>query len=252
MSSQRPPFAERSFRLTDSPNPQWVNGNGTNDVSQTGNKVTIDPYEDGRPSISNYKLLTSAVTPHPIALISSVSSDGVNNLAPFSYFNMVNSDPPIFVVGISQGRNGKDTAKNIIETGECTINIISEWYVEAANASCVNAPDDVDELDLVGLNQEPGRVVKAPIVKESAFSIECKLVSKHDWFSKKDETRQTGSTFLLEGVMFHAREDVINETKDGIDFGKLKPVGRLGGSIFARVTEGFDLARPEWPNGDLK
>lgn len=197
--------------------------------------------------MDNYRLLVSSIVPRPIALVSTLSPSGEKNLAPFSYFQLVNSDPPIFVIGISQGKGvAKDTVTNLLHTEECTVNIMSEWFVEAANQTCIDAPAGRSEWEIAGLTEEKSTHVKPSIVQESAFSIECKLVHHHDWFSKSVEGRKTGTLCILEGVLFHARTEVLNDDKNSLDIGKLKPVSRLGGNTYGRVTEGFDIPRAVW------
>lgn len=143
VESSRPPWARNSsFHYTQTANPSWKAGDGANDLassssSSTAKHVTIDPYEKGRAPVHNYKLLISAIVPRPIAFVSTKGE--AENLAPFSYFQMINHDPPLFVVGfassVEQAKESKHTLWNLKETGECTINIISEHFLEAANSS---------------------------------------------------------------------------------------------------------------------
>jgi flavin reductase (DIM6/NTAB) family NADH-FMN oxidoreductase RutF len=110
-------------------------------------------------------------------------------------------DPPIFCIGFSGGiDNPKDTCKNIIETGECTINIISEWFAEAANYCAINAPHGVSEWDLSGLTPAPSTKVKPPRVAESVFSVEAKLRHHHEWESPTTPGKKTGVLVILEGT----------------------------------------------------
>lgn len=191
-------------------------------------------------------MLISAITPRPIGFVSTVAADGARNLAPFSYFQFVNHDPPIFVLGFSKGSGlPKDTCANVLETKELTINIISEWFVEAANFCSTDAPSDVDEWTLSGLTPVPSEKVKPPHVAESAFSVECKLIHHHEWISKATG-KPSGTLCIVEGVNFHVREDVINEEFNIIDPEKLKPVSRLGGITYARSTQGFEILRPNF------
>lgn len=222
-------------------------GAGGNDDWKKYKKVSIDPTSSERDPRDDYRTLVSAIVPRPIALILTLSKDGtLSNLAPFSYFGLSNADPPIFTVGITSATLNKDTARNLLETEECTINIISEWFVEAANATCVNSPYGVSEWEITGLTKADSEVVKPPHVLESAFSIEAKVVAVHEWKSRRNPDKVTGRTFIFEGVRFHAREDVINEQLNGLDVGKLKPVSRLGGNTYGKTTEGFDISRPEY------
>lgn len=236
------------WHYTKIPKTDWIPGTGANDDEWSKyNKISIDPFGEDRNPVDNYKLLISAVVPRPIGFTSSISINGERNLAPFSYFTMVNHDPPIFVIGFSGGRgNPKDTCKNILDTGELTINIISEWFVEAANFCSTNAPHGTDEWKLSGLTPVKSNIVKPEHVKESAFSIEAKLIHSHEWKSKKDPTRATGTLCIVEGVQFHAREDIINDDLNILDIAKLKPVSRLGGITYARTTQGYEKPRPDF------
>jgi len=252
VESSRPPFdINKEFHYTKTVSPSWKVGSGANSTAASIDVPhrEIDPYGEGRLPGDNYKLLISGIVPRPIGFISTLNtatSPPTANLAPFSYTNMVNHDPPIFCVGFSGGRgNPKDTCRNVLETGECVINIISEWFIEAANFTAVNAPSGISEWELAGLTPAPSRLVKPSRVKESAFSIEAKLVAHHEWTSPSTG-RASGVTCLFQGVNFWVREDVVNEQGNMIDPVKLKPVSRLGGISYARTTEGFESLRPDW------
>lgn len=210
--------------------------------------VEINPYEEGRPAAFNYKLLISAIIPRPVGFVSTLSKDGKStNLAPFSYFSVVNHDPPVFTIGFAGGFDkAKDSLKNLTESGECTINIISEHYLEAANATSVNSPYGVSEWALTGLTPAPCSEVKASRVKEAVFSIEGKLMNTQEFESRATPGKKTGVLAIIEGVRFWAREDAINEDKNLIDPAILRPVSRLGGITYARVLDGIELPRPDW------
>lgn len=252
--SSRPPFdIMRDFHYTQTPCPSWGVGSGANHTAPlVGADVPhreIDPYGEGRAPGDNYKLLVSGIIPRPIGFLSTLdttTTPPTANLAPFSYTNVVNHDPPIFCVGFSGGRgNPKDTCRNVLETGECVINIISEWFIEAANYTSTNAPPSISEWEVSGLTPVPSRFVKPARVKESAFSIEAKLVAHHEWTSPTSG-KATGVTCLFQGINFWVREDVVNEQGSIIDPVKLKAVSRLGGIGYGRTTEGFELPRPDW------
>ncbi|RPA72778.1 hypothetical protein BJ508DRAFT_216746 [Ascobolus immersus RN42] len=252
VEASRPPFSDVPFRMTQTANPSWIPGSGAlnEDWKQHGT-VSIDPYEQGRSPVDNYKLLISGMVPRPIGFVSTIAADGTKNLAPFSYTNLVNHDPPIFVIGFSGGKgNPKDTARNLLETGECTINMISEFFAEAANFTSINAPPSVSEWELSGLTQAPSKLVKPPRVAESVFSIEAKLVANHEWTSPipgpDGKARTTGVTCLVQGVQFHVREDALSEGRNMVDINVLRPVARLGGITYGRVLEGFELPRGDW------
>ncbi|RAR14480.1 flavoprotein oxygenase [Stemphylium lycopersici] len=252
VEASRPPFDTTStFHYTQTPSPSWTPGSGANDTSiLSKTHRSIDPYEQGRPVVHNYKLLISAIVPRPIGFVSTISADNAStNLAPFSYFNLVNHDPPMFVLGFAGGMDkAKDTLKNLVDTKEATINIISEEYAEAANFTSINAPAGVSEWAFSGLHAEKSKVVRPDRVKEAVFSIEAKLVSTHEWTSKNPETpgKKTGVSAFLEGVNFWVREDAVDEGGVLVDPKVLKPVSRLGGITYGRTTQAFELPRPDY------
>jgi flavin reductase (DIM6/NTAB) family NADH-FMN oxidoreductase RutF len=220
VEASRPAFdSAATFHYTQTPQPGWKPGDGPNTKSGLSKEHReIDPYAEGRPVVHNYKLLISAIVPRPVGFTSTISGDGSStNLAPFSYFNLMNHDPPIFVLGFAGGMDrAKDTLRNLLETKECVINIITEEYIEAANFTSMNAPEGVSEWSFSGLHPAKSSVVRPDRVKEAVFSIEAKLVETREWTSKNPATpdKKTGVTALLEGVKFWAREDAIDA--DGV------------------------------------
>ncbi len=140
--------------------------------------VSVDPMKEK----SNYSLLISGVTPRPTAFVSTVSSSGAGNLAPFSYFGLVSHDPPTVVIGIGMKPGGvkKDTLLNIEETGEFVVNMISEWMCESATFCAGDFQRGEDEMKITGLTPQPSEVIKTPRVKESAFQMECVLTNKNE------------------------------------------------------------------------
>lgn len=239
--------ASNSWNYTKTVSPKWEYGSGANDKSGDSKKhIAIDPYEEGRPPAFNYKLMISGIIPRPVGFISTRSKDGKStNLAPFSYTQMFNHDPPVFGVGFSGGfDNAKDTLKNLIDTEECVINIISEHFIEAANSTAIDLPYGQSEWSVSGLTPAPCENVSCTRVKESIFSIEGKLMSTQEFESKASPGKKTGVLVLIEGVKFWVREDALNEDKNLIDPAVLKPVARLGGITYARVTNGFEIPRP--------
>jgi len=185
-----------------------------------------------------YQLLISGIVPRPVGFVSSISEDGVENLALFSWFNMVTHDPPTLSLCITSGKAGpKDTAANILATKEFTVNIISEAFVQGANATAIDAPREVSEWGLSGLTKEKSISVKPPRVKESAFSMECNLF----------HSLPIGSTTLILGRIthIHVRNDVLNE-RGLVDPAKLRPIARLGDITFARLGDLYRIPRPVW------
>jgi flavin reductase (DIM6/NTAB) family NADH-FMN oxidoreductase RutF len=251
VQQSRPDWKDESWRYTKTADPSWSFGQGASDKSGQDKKhIEIDPHEEGRNPGLNYKLLISGIVPRPIGFISTQSKDGkTTNLAPMSYTQMVHHDPPMFVVGFSSSKEkAKDTLRNIIEIEECVINMISEHFVEAANATSINAPYGTSEWLLSGLTPKPSKLVAPARVGESIFSVECKLREVKEFDSKAKPGTVTGSMVILEGVNFWVREDAINEERSLIDPAVLKPVSRLGGITYGRVLEGFELLRPDFEN----
>jgi flavin reductase (DIM6/NTAB) family NADH-FMN oxidoreductase RutF len=218
---------ESTFRYTQTVAPDWrfgggSNGLGSSTTSPPAKHITIDPNEPDRPARLNYKLLISAVVPRPIAFVSTRSADGTTtNLAPFSYFQMIAHDPPLFIVGFSTPlgvAKTRDTLKNLSETGECVINIISEHYAEAANSTSINAPYGISEWEVSGLTPVHDCVnVKCARVGEAIFSIEGKLESLREFESRAKPGEKTSTLAIIEGVKFWVREDAVDDEKSMVD-----------------------------------
>lgn len=248
VQASRPDFEKRDWTFSKTPAPGWQYGSGGNDggASLEKNHVDIDPYTEGRPAALNYKLLISAIVPRPIGFLSTRSKDGKStNLSPFSYSQVINHDPPLFIVGFAGGYdNAKDSLRNLMESGECTFNIISEHFVEAANATSIDVDYGVSEWALSGLHPAPCKDVKCSRVKEAVFSVECKLMETKEFESRATPGKKTGVMVILEGIRFWVREDAINEDRSLIDPNVLKPMSRLGGITYGRVVDGLEIPRP--------
>ncbi|KAF2119887.1 hypothetical protein BDV96DRAFT_566265 [Lophiotrema nucula] len=247
VEASRPDFDQSSqFRFTKTPQPGWKPGEGANNPPPADAKHReIDPYEEGRPIIHNYKLLISGIVPRPVGFVATNTPEGTTNLAPFSYFSLISHDPPLFTLGFSGGFDRpKDTLSNLIKTEECTLNIISEDFIEAANYTALNCPVGISEWTFAGLTPAKSSLVKVDRVKEAVFSIEAKLVETREWESKVIKGKKTGVLAIVEGVRFWVREDAVDEPGVLIDPKVLRPISRLGGITFARVTEAFELPRP--------
>ncbi|KAH8078050.1 hypothetical protein BXZ70DRAFT_689343 [Cristinia sonorae] len=193
-----------------------------------------------------YPLLTSAIIPRPIAFVSTISSSGIRNLAPMSYFSMISHNPPLVTVSLSLSpRRPKDTRENIKATKEFTVNIISEPFVEAANSCSVEAPDYVDEWVVSGLTPIPSVQVKPPRVKESAVNLECELYDLKDIAPPGTDIP---TTTLAIGLIkqIHVRNAVLSSDQKTVDPYRLRPVARLGGNSYSRIDSTFELGRPSW------
>lgn len=221
VEASRPSFDQSNqFHFVKTPKPDWNPGEGANNSASLSKKHReIDPYAEGRPAVHNYKLLISGIAPRPVGFVSTISEDGQSsNLAPFSYFNLISHDPPLFVLGFSGGFDrAKDTLSNLVATKECTLNMISEDYIEAANFTSINAPAGISEWPLSGLHPAKSTKVKPDRVAEAVFSIEAQLVETREWESRATPGKKTGVMAIVEGVRFWVREDAIDEAGVLID-----------------------------------
>jgi len=182
-----------------------------------------------------YQLLISCIIPRPIAFVSTLSREGVSNLAPFSFFNGVTSDPPILSLSISTKRDGskKDTWRNIEETGEFVVNVVVPDLMDAVIIGARELPHNVSELDLAKLATLPSVKIRPPRIAGSPVQMECTLL-------RIVEVEET-ALILGRVVMFHARDEVVEGGR--VDPRRLTFVGRLGGDSYCRVSDLFDRKR---------
>lgn len=192
---------------------------------------------------SVYKLMIGSIVPRPIGWISTVDAAGRTNLAPFSFFNAVSSRPPIvaFTTTVRASDGGpKDTLRNVRTTGEFVVNIVTEDLAQAMNLTSTEFPPEVDELTAAGLTPVPAAVVAPPRVGESPIHFECRV---HQIVEIGSEP---GGGALILGRIVHLHVDpsvLIGDDK--IDIGKLRPIGRLAGAEYCRVTDVFQMPRPK-------
>mmetsp|Transcript_2110 Transcript_2110/g.5226 ORF Transcript_2110/g.5226 Transcript_2110/m.5226 type:complete len:300 (+) Transcript_2110:3341-4240(+) len=209
---------------------------------------------------SAYSLMISTVTPRPIALVSSRHGETkIDNVSPFSYFGAVAHDPPMLAIGFcrNRGQARKDSITNLISNnGQFCVNIISEWYLDAANHSCGNWDSSVDEFETSGMTKvNDCEVVDAPRVKEAAVSYECELEYVHtvtttdDGDDSGDKKKETTDVVLAKVVRVHVMDDVLADDSDparpSVNTMKMKPVGRLGGNIYCGIGDTVDIPRPK-------
>jgi len=193
----------------------------------------------------NYKLLTNLVVPRPIAWVTSQNSNGVVNLAPFSFFNAVGANPIYIIISIAPNEEGtaKDTAKNILGNGEFVVNMVTEALLDAMNISAADFPSEMSELEVIDLKAAPSIKVVPPRIASAQVSLECKLHS----------SQLLGSNTLVIGevVMFHIADELIG---DNLQINNFAPIGRLGSpSVYCRTSDCFDMARisyAQWKRGN--
>lgn len=194
------------------------------------------------PGSEVYKLLSGTIIPRPIALVSTQGLGGRNNLAPFSFFNAVSSNPPCISISITQKRRGgkKDTWLNIEETGQFVVNLVTAPMAEAINQASAEYPYGVDEMHEVGLTPLASTRVKPPRVKESPIQMECAFFK-----SMTIGESSIGSTILIIGKVLVLHLDPKIYRDGQIDPQLLDPLARLGGSLYGRSLEIFSLPRAE-------
>ena len=185
------------------------------------------------------RVLTGVIVPRPIAFVSSVSTNGIVNLAPFSFFNAMAYDPATIVLGISRsaGWKEKDTLANIEATGEFVVNVVVDDIAEAMNSTAAEFPTDVNEFEVGGLTAAPSELVRAPRVAESPVNMECRL---NQVVAVGDGTKH--AIVIGEIVLMHIRDDIINGHR--INHQRLKPVGRLAGNMYCNTHNVYELVRP--------
>ncbi len=190
--------------------------------------------------------MIGSILPRPIAFVSTLSKDEVPNLAPFSYFNGVCSNPPTIVFAPSRrGYDGKskDTLNNIRHTEEFVVNIVSEKFARQMVMCATDFDADVNEFEISGLTPVPSMKVTPPRVGESPINFECKL---NQIVEVGDGS--PGSGFLVIGtiLLFHVDDEIY---EDGhINLEKLQPIGRLAGHRYARVTDTMEIVRKIRPD----
>jgi flavin reductase (DIM6/NTAB) family NADH-FMN oxidoreductase RutF len=195
--------------------------------------MQIDPQALAPAEI--YRFLISAVVPRPIAFVSTRDAAGALNLAPFSYFTAISSAPPLVGIAITD-REGdpKDTLRNIRETGEWVINVVSESILPAMVRTAGEWPPGTSEFEVSGLTPAPSERVAAPYVRESPLQLECRL---------HREIPLGNSFFVVGEVVFARADDAV--VRDGrVDPTLLAAVGRLGGELYAPLREVARVPRP--------
>ena len=187
-----------------------------------------------------YRLLTSTVIPRPIAWVSSISEEGINNLAPFSYFNMVGDDPPHVMFSTRRDNNSnKDTLNNVLANQQFVVNMVTKELVEPMNASAATVPAEIDEFELVGVAPIPSVKVKPMRVAESPIQLECELV--HHYFLE-DHTQGGACVLIGRVIMIHIADEILLD-ESRINPELYQPIARLGGSNYSEQGEIFSIKR---------
>ena len=185
----------------------------------------------------HYHLLTRAVAPRPIAFVTSQSKEGVLNGAPFSYFTIVSAEPPLLMISVQRkDKQMKDTARHIIDSGECVIHIVDETNVEEINQTASALPREESEVDTYDFTRVKSQHVKVDGVKEARIRMEC-VLDTHTVVGD-----ESADLIVARVVRYHLADAIFDGTV--IDNEQLRPVTRLGGQSYSKLGEVFELVRP--------
>lgn len=187
-----------------------------------------------------YQLLTGAIIPRPIAWVSTQNSQGLTNLAPYSFFSVASCNPPILTITNVPSRDvlAKDTLANLLETKECVVNIVPHSQIENMNASCAAYPSDKSEIDEVGIVTEASKEVRVPGIKDVPVRYECTLRET----ITLSEKPIGGVLILLDVVAIYADD---SKFKDGVlQADLLDVVGKLGSNDYCHAKADITLKRP--------
>lgn len=201
--------------------------------------MIVNPGEHATKDI--YKLMVGCIVPRPIAFVSTVSPDGILNLAPFSFFTGVCANPPVVCFcPVRRGTDGqqKDTLRNIEATREFVVNVVSEDFAQQMNMCSSDFPPEVDEFKVSGLTPVASDLVQPPRVRESRIQMECRLLQVLHFGSQP----LSGNVVFGEVLRFHIDDAVFHDFR--IDPDLLRPIARMGGPTYARTTDRFDMPRP--------
>ncbi|VXD01517.1 conserved hypothetical protein [Pseudomonas sp. 8Z] len=188
-----------------------------------------------------YRWLASSVTPRPIAWVSTRSPEGVANLAPFSFFQVISDNPPTLLINVNTRDDGslKDSLRNAQASGELVVQLVSYAQVEAMNASAAVLPPEVSEFAQCAIASQPCELVQVPRVVGAPVAFECRVAQIQPYPAQRPNCH----LIFAEVLLAHIDDAVLNE-QGRIDPEKLDLVGRLGGSAYCRTTERFQLQRP--------
>ncbi|MEI9849914.1 MAG: flavin reductase family protein [Sphingomonas sp.] len=203
---------------------------------------------DALPEHDRYKLMTASITPRPIAWVTSLSAAGTRNAAPFSFFNMMAAEPPLVVLGLMHRPGGalKDTAANILETGEFVVNLVRAQDAEAMNLTCIDAPPGFDELDMAGMEVAPSVRVSPPRIASAPVSMECTLF--------QHVAASALATIVLGQVrMLHIADRFVDPARLHVDTLAMDLIARMhGAGWYARAGEMMQLERPTFADWSLR
>ncbi len=193
------------------------------------------------PARDVYRWMTTTITPRPIAWVSTISAEGGPNLAPFSFFNGISSNPPMLMFVPVNNREGvpKDTVRNLEATKEMVVHIVSADLAAAMNQTAALLPPEESEFDFAGIAQVPSTRVKPPRVAGARVAFECTLHS----ITKLGEGPGASNVVFASILCAHVADDVVVDG-NRVDPGKLDAIGRLGGDAYCFTRDRFEVERP--------
>ncbi|MGV9004367.1 flavin reductase family protein [Flavobacterium sp.] len=201
--------------------------------------MTFNPEELDNSTV--YKLLTGTIIPRPIGWISTIDENGINNLAPFSYFNMVSSDPPCVMFSTRRDNNSnKDTLNNVLQNGQFVVNLVTMEIVEQMNTTSATVAPHVDEFEIAGVTPIDSMTIKPKRVKESLVNFECEKI--HHYFIKDTDGIETACVVIGQVKRMHIDDSILSEN-NRINLDKYNPVARLAGPNYATLGELFSIKR---------
>lgn len=200
--------------------------------------TAIDPKQNTERE--NYKLLIGSIIPRPIAFVTTQSEAGIVNGAPFSYFNIVSSNPPMVSLAIQRPEGGlKDTARNIYGNGEFVVHIVDSENVAKINETAASLPPSESEVESANLTLIPSAAISVPGINESKVRMECRLVQAIPLGGDGPGS----DLFIGEVICFHVNEAIYENRR--IDPRGLDAVSRLAGANYAAIGEIFSIERPK-------
>jgi flavin reductase (DIM6/NTAB) family NADH-FMN oxidoreductase RutF len=192
---------------------------------------------------ARFAFLTGAVVPRPIALITTLTPQGGCNAAPYTFFSIAGTEPPVVTVTVLPTPNGrmKDTGVNMLHTKEFVVNLVSEDLAAAMNLTCIDAPAGIDELALAGLERAPSVKIRTPRIERSPISLECVLHTTVPLSSNQ---------LIVVGrvVQAHARDELVQDAREPVlDTNAMHLIGGMhGAKWYTRTSDLFAMDRPTW------
>lgn len=218
-----------------------------NQTPQGNLAMQIDPAAKRTREL--YSLLVGLITPRPIAWVSTVSSSGVTNLAPYSFFNGVGARPPLVVFCPANRRDGspKDTLANIQQNGQFVVNVVTDELAEVMNQTSAEYEPNVDEFEMTATAKAESIRVKPPRVAAAAAAFECELHQATQFGSGPG-----GANLVVGRIVWMHVADALFDEQGTFRGSQLCTIGRLGGTDYVRTSDRFELQRPAAPSSTAR